>query len=259
MSLITFTTTPLTIVCHIMNIQTAHDTIQKSSGVLKIIECKLRGNVSVHTVPEMITLSTVYGFQKIACQLETPSKSFVGSIDGCMSLSINYSHDLDNPKNDADGKKRKRTRDSSQEDAEFAVSRVERSGSDASNVSSATFSAAKKVIASVLRLKGANGENVVESWAVSLRKPGDYGNISVQNNQPAIVIGFRLSAGVAIPLSCFCAALSVCRDGIITTSISKIDKAFHLPLTTQGSAAEENGQKSLLCLATVPALADTVK
>ena len=243
-----------------MNIQTAHDAIQKSSSVLKITECKLRGNVSVHTVPEMITLSTVYGFQKIACQLETPSKSFVGSIDGRMSLSINYSHDLDNPKNGVDAKKRKkRTRDSSQEDAEFAVSRVERSGSDASNVSSATFSAAKKVVASVLRLKGAKGENVVESWAVSLRKPGDYGNISVQNNQPAIVIGFRLSAGVAIPLSCFCAALSVCRDGIITTSISKIDKAFHLPLTTQGSAAEENGQKSLLCLATVPALTDPVK
>lgn len=245
--------------CDIMNIQTAHDTIQKSSSFLKITECKLRGNVSVHTVPETITLSTVYGFQKIACQIETPSKSFLGSINGCMSLSLNYSHDLNQPKDNANGKRKKRARDSSEEDAEFAVGRVERSGSDADNVSSATFSAAKVVIAAVLRLKGAGGENVVESWAVSLRKPGDYGNISVKNNQPAIVIGFRLSAGVAIPLSCFCAALSLCRDGIITTSTSKIDKAFHLPLTTQGSAAEENGQKSLLCLATVPSLTGPAK
>jgi hypothetical protein len=235
-----------------MDISNTHLTVQKSSQILKICSSKLKNNVSVHTFNDTITLSSIFGFQKIAHEIKSPSRSFIGSINGEISLSFNYTREV------ASNKivKKKRGRDSSEDDADSAVKRVQRSGADAQLVTEATFTAARSVIASVLRMRGAGGEIVVESWAVSIRKPGSYGNISVQINTPTLVVGFRLSAGVAIPLSQLCAALSVCRDGLITTSVLKVDKDFDLPLTPQGAASELNGQKSILVLATIPSISD---
>lgn len=219
---------------------------------MKIVSSKLVNNVSFHTLQETVALSSVFAFQRVATRLDVAENSFMGTLDSAVSLSVNFAHE---PTKHLERKK-KRARDSCEYDADLAVRRVERSGEDAKNVSASTFEAAKKVMTAVLRLKGASGESVIESWVVSIRKPGKYGNISTQADKPAIVIGFRLSAGVAIPLCNFCSALSLCRDGVLTTSSSKVDQEFNLPLTSQGNEAESMGLKSILVLATVPSLPD---
>lgn len=99
------------------------------------------------------------------------------------------------------------------------------------------------------------GEAVVESWIVSLRKKGDWGAATAEGAPPSLVVGCRLAAGVPMQLADLTAALGGVKDGMLTTSMAKVNDAFVLPLSEQAAAAEGNGQKSILLLATVPFVA----
>ena len=229
-----------------------HIALQQSASALKVVQSKMASRISVHTMPETTTFGSLFGFQKIARQLSHETKSFIGSIAGNIVLSVNTAHAT----TAGTSRKKKRGRDTAAEEADRAVRKVERSGVDADKVSAATFNAARACLTEMLRTRGANNESVIESWAVSLRVPGAWGSTSNGEGVPSVVVGFRLAAGVAIPLGKLCAALRTCRDGLATTSAERINADFNLPLSDQGSAAQESGQKSILLLASVPHLAD---
>ena len=234
----------------------AHRTLQQSAAVLKVVRSTMRNRTTTHSMPETTAFASLYGFQKIAHQVSCASKTFMGSIDGDIVLSVNTAY---SPNEDTGGSKKKRGRNTAEEDADRAVAKVERSGADADKVSKATFKAARSVLEAMLETRGVSNEPVIESWAVSLRKPGSWG--AAQNGQgvPSIVIGFRLAAGVPIPLGKLCSALRVCRDGLVTTSSERVNTDFDLPLSDQGSAAQVSGQKSILLLASIPKLDDPPK
>lgn len=228
----------------------AHRALEKSAAALKIVSSSTRNRTTTHTMPETTAFVSLFGFQKIAQQIACASKTFIGSVNGKIVLSINVAYDP--PVCTGGRKNRKRGHDTSEEDADRAVARVERSGTDANKVSAATFYVARGVLKEVLDTRGTGDEPVIESWAVSLRKPGSWGATPSADGVPSIVIGVRLAAGVPIPLWKLCTALRMCRDGLVTTSVERVNTDFDLPLSDQGSTAQERGQKSILLLASIP-------
>lgn len=181
----------------------------------------------------------------------------MGSIGGNVVLSINtgYGFTASSSGGAAGKRTKKRGRDMSEEDAERAVAKVRRSEGGTA-ITAASYAAAQQCVASLLRLRGAGGEAVVESWAVSMRKKGEWG---ATQDREALVLAARLTAGVALPLGALCAVVRTCRDGLLTLETDKIDQTFNLPLSDQGRAAQESGQRSILLMAAVPHLADPAK
>lgn len=228
-----------------------HRAVQQAASTLRITKSVIKERVSVHTLSDPTPFSSMFSFQKIATGLGMGSKTLLGSMGGDLVFSINTAYIAAEPPS-----KKKRSLDTSAEDAERAVARVKRSGQDADKISESSFTAAQNCIADLLKLKGVMGESVIESWAVSLRKQGQWGS---SNGKPSLVIAVRLAAGVAVPLSGLCTVMRVCRDGMMATSAERVSNDFDLPLTDQGRAADEVGQKSILILASVPHLEDAVK
>tara|TARA_B110001450_G_scaffold198426_1_gene187061 strand:- start:181 stop:942 length:762 start_codon:yes stop_codon:yes gene_type:complete len=237
-----------------------HRALQQSASVLKVVRSTMRNRTSIHFMPETTAFASLFGFQKIAQQVSCAPKTFIGSIDGQIVLSINTAYDPPDELNASKKKKRGRdTRDAAKDDADRAVAKVERCGADAGKVSQATFNAARGVLTDVLNIRGVGNESVIESWAVSLRKPGSWGATPNEQGAPSIVIGFRFAAGVPIALGKLCTSVRVCRDGLVTTSVERVNTDFDLPLSDQGSAAQASGQKSMLLLASIPHLEDQPK
>ena len=230
---------------------TAHRAVQQASATLKVTKSVIKERVSVHTMSDPIPFSSMFAFQKIATGVTMGPKTLLGSMGGYLVFSINTAYSP----TEAPSKK-KRSRDTTGEDAERAVEKVRRSGQDSDKISQASFAVAQGCIADLLRLRGVKGESVIESWAVSLRKGGQWGS---SNGKPSLVIAARLAAGVAVPLSGMCTVMRVCRDGMMATSADRVSADFDLPLTDQGRAADEVGQKSILILASVPHLEDATK
>lgn len=225
----------------------AHRAVLESASFsgLHIVTSNLHGAVSLHTMPERVALSKLHAFQNIAESCGHANGAFVGSIDSTLTLSINTKYAK--PKAPFE---RKRRRDSAEEQAAEAVARVRKSGQGAEKLSEASYATAQTMVADVLRLRGAHGECVVESWAVSLRAPGEWGaHIS---DMFCLVVAFRFAAGVAIGLHVLLHALRPCRDGMLTTCTSGVAKDFDLPKSDQGEAALSMGQKSMLLMAAVP-------
>jgi len=228
----------------------AHSRILQSADTLKIVKSTLAEKVSRHELSETAALSTISLFQRVAAQSSCAKLSFVGSVAGKIVLSVNTSASRPAPP------LKKRKIDTSQEEAHRAIEKVKRSGTEADKIRKETFEVAQEAITALLRVRGAAGENVIESWTVSLRKAGDWGGRQANaDSLPQLFIGARVTAGVAVPLAEVCAALSTFQDGMVTTSMDRVGADFRLPLSTQGEAAEETGQRSLLLLATVPSAA----
>lgn len=206
--------------------------------------------ISVHNMKSTVTASAMFKFQQIASQHGHAERTFVGSIGGGTVFSVNTGFA---PKKDRMAMpSKKRARDSGGEDAERALAKVKRSN-EAANITKASYAVAKQCIEELLRIRGAGGEAVVESWVVSMRKKGQWG---ATDEREGLMLGVRLAAGVALPLSTLCHTLRVCRDAVLTTDTSNVDSNFRLPLSDQGKVAEESGQRSLLLMVSVPHLED---
>ena len=224
-----------------------HRAIQQSAATIHIQSSVVKNNTATHTMPDTTAFSSLFGFQKILHQLNCASQSFLGSLDGKIVLSVNTSY-----KPTVKPKQKKRHLETTEEDADRAVAKVEKSGKNADKISAGTFRATRGVLAEMLKIRGANNEPILESWAVSLREQGSWGSTQNPNGLPSVVVGFRFVAGVPIPLGTLCSALRVCRDGLVTTSVERVNDDFNLPLSQQGNSAEESGQKSILVLASLP-------
>ena len=204
-------------------------------------------------MPESVTFANLFAFQKIASSCNNGAKSLLASVQGEIVLSINTAYSEPSA-TESDRKSKKRSRDTGTEEAERAVHKVRRSGKDAAMVSDASYNAAISIIADMLKLRGPHSENVVESWAVSLRTAGQWAANASPGGAPKLVIAMRITAGVPLSMGRLCHALRLCRDGMVTVAVERISGDFNLPMSDQATAAEDSGQKSMLLLATVPQL-----
>lgn len=228
-----------------------HDRVVSTGNSFNIRRSTLTGSLSSHELPDSTELATLLSMQTLARTESCGDKSFVGSISGKLVFSVNVAYVP--PNNE---KSKKRRIDTTMDDATRAVDRIKRSLKDASSVTERSYTIAKNAVASLLKIKGASGENALESWALSLRKQGEYGSVPRKDGRSNLVIAVRISAGVAVSILDVSNALSACRDGMITVSCKSVADDFDLPMTEQCMEAHQQGQKSILFLVSVPHVDD---
>jgi hypothetical protein len=197
-------------------------------------------------MPDSVPLSHLYTFQKIAVSCGKAGISAMGSVDGNIVFSLNS-----RPRPPAAPSK-KRSRDTSREEAERACSRVRKSGERAESVSDDVFETATDVLAGLIKLRGVGGESLIESWGLSLRTGGQWGAPAAPDAPPNLVVCARLSAGVAVGIREVVEALRPCKDGLFTVNPETVNVDFNLPQHEQSLTAQSSGQRSVLLLASVP-------
>lgn len=180
---------------------------------------------------------------------------FIGSRDGAIVVCVNYNYESPPPSSGtgrASGKKR--ARDPVLEAVEQAVLRVKKGlKDDDDTVTEDMLASAQQALYTLLsRLRGAGGEDVVESWGLSFKKLE--GPSSSQ--RPRLILSARLTPGVAVPLAPLfsCLGIRCTSDGLVTTQdSSSLASGFDLPLSEQAHAAELHGQRAVTLFATVAA------
>jgi hypothetical protein len=224
-----------------------HARVQSVAGNLRVNKSTLNGKVSSHVLSESTGFNALFSFQKLALGERCGDKSFLGSISGELVLSVNAAYTRpEQPRS------KKRSIDTTVEEATRAVARVRKSGKDAESITEGSYEIAKQTISEILKIKGVSGENALESWALSLRKPGEYGAAPSKDGRPSLVIAARVAAGVAISIASMSNAIKLCKDGMITVGSESVISDFNLPMTEQCREAHERGQRSILFLASVP-------
>jgi hypothetical protein len=199
-------------------------------------------------MPSLVALSSITSFMKLAEKADLARQSFLGSLNGSITLSVNtgFAASEEEPV-------RKRRRDSVDEDTARAVEKLKRSNIDKiDRVAEETFDACLECARRILRMRGAGGENVVESWALSVREAGTWGAQKTDNGEPSVVIAVRLAPGVAIRLADLCNCIHAISDGMVTADAAQVASDFKLPSSEQGDAAEASGQKPILMILSVP-------
>ena len=235
-----------------------HESVAQT--LVAVVKSTLSNNVSSHTLPPNVSLKSISLFQNHALAHGLEQNSYIGTVGGDLCVSIKTAAG----KRDVSYNKgtRKRKADVEAEEAERAVDRVRRSVDEESEkLNDSVFCTAIQTATDVLKLRGASGESCLEAWAVSHRKPGEYGADSQANcgGLGNIVVAARISGGVALRLHSFVNAFGRCKDGMLTTSTESVSKDFDLPMSEQAIVAQEQGQLSILVLATVPPKAAVVE
>ena len=210
----------------------------------KLQNSSLQNNLSNHTMSDTLTLAHLRKFQKVSETFGHSKHSFVGTVSGELMLSLNLKVE------DTQKLSKKRQRSSSNEDAEYALAKIKKANSQAlekHTVGCDVLEAAGRCVQNVLNMRGSGNERVLESYAVSIRKAGTWGNRD--ENEPTLIVGFRLIGGFAHSLFQICDILSESHDGILTIDANIVEKHFDLPLSEQAKAAQQSGQKSVICLA----------
>lgn len=231
------------------DLQKLHDRFAKSS--VRMIKSRLDPKRSVHEVGNRAALSSLVALQKIARAERLGEHTVIGSLGGNIVVTVSAQRE---PAQQTSSKKRKA--DTEREEAARTVDRVKRAQNktDFKSVTKATFCIATDVLCSLLKLRGVSGQSVVESFAVSIRNPGEFGNESSSGIQ-SLVIGMRLAPGVPLSMSQLLTAVESCPDGLLTTS-TELMGDFRLPLSEHAKAAVECGQKALSILLAVPRVED---
>lgn len=211
--------------------------------------------VSRHQMPTSVSFATLRAMMTAATG--QTQRTFVGTVDGDICVSINFNYEaLTTPPAPTAG--RKRGRDHVEEAVEAAVTRVKKGLQNNEACTDEMLNNAHEALCALLkRLRGADGESVVESWGLSFKKPepahlsNGHANGAVR---PRLILSVRLSPSVAVPVpSLFqCLGLRCSADGMLTTQDSDaLAPGFDLPLSEQARTAETHGQRAITLFATV--------
>lgn len=211
---------------------------------------KLANGVSLHTMPQSVSFANLRALLTVAQSQGNSQRIFVGSRDGSIVVSVN--HNFEPPLADArKASSKKRTRDPIEEAVQQAVQRVKRGLKGDESVTEGMLETALQALHALLtKLRGASGEDVVESWGLSLKK----GETLATSQRPRLIISARLTPGVAVPLGALFSSLGIrcTADGMLTTQdSSSLATGFNLPLSEQGRTAEQHGQRAVTLFATV--------
>lgn len=203
-------------------------------------------------MPQSVSFSNLKSISNAAVGHE--QRTFVGTVDGNIVISVNFNYQSPPPPPAARSKKR--GRDEHEDAVEHAVQRVKRGLQDTDECSDEMLSSAKQALYTMLsRLRGAGGETAVESWGLSYKKPeANEHTASAASQRPRLILSARFTPGVAVPVPSLFQTLGVrcTADGMLTTQDSSgLAAGFNLPLSDHARAAESHGQKALTLFATV--------
>jgi len=215
-------------------------------------ESTFNNGVSVHRMSESVSFDNVRSMLGIAKANE--NRVHVGTVDGHIVVSLNFNHQPTTVASSS-SKSKKRSRDPHEEAAELTVNRVKKGLTEGSGVSDQMLETAQKAVHSLLAsVRGANGENVIESYGLSFKTLEKSTSTLPASSRPRLILSVRLAPGVAVPLQMLFSALgSKCtQDGMLTVQDSStLAQGFNLPLSEQAQAAVSHGQKAVSLFATV--------
>lgn len=232
---------------------TQHEQIAKVARLQNSEASKFNNGVSIHRMAQSISFSNMRAVLLAATGQE--SKTFVGTMDGRIVLSVNFNYEPPRTPPQA-ARSKKRTRDPHEDAVDHAVERVKRGLRSEDDVDEDMLSSARTALLCMLRqLRGANDESVVESWGLSYKKPEQPGaGAGGGAARPRLILSARLTPGVPVPVpSLFqCLGVRCTSDGMLTTQDSTgLASGFSLPLSEEAKAAELHGQRALTLFATV--------
>lgn len=229
---------------------------------------KFANGVSIHVMSRSTSFASLRALLNAAQTQGHQRRIFVGSRDGSIVVSVNFNYEpppaTTEPVFSAAGLRvrvgKKRVRDPMEEAVNEAVLRVKRnlkSAEEGSDVSEDMLETARGALYTLLtRLRGAGGEDTVESWGLSFKKPEAGHALNGKSLQrPRLILSARLSPGVAVslPMLFSCLGIRCTLDGMLTTQEnSSFATGFDLPLSEQAHAAELLGsQRAITLFATV--------
>lgn len=201
-------------------------------------------------MPQSVSFGNLRAILSVAQSQGNGQRIFVGSRDGGIVVSVNHNFEppVPGPKRPSS---KKRTRDPLEEAVHEAVQRVKRGLKGDESVTDDMLDSAQQALYTLLtRLRGAGGEDVIESWGLSFKKLDG----ASSGQRPRLILSSRLTPGVAVPLSALfsCLGIRCTADGMLTTQESStLASGFDLPLSEQGRAAEQHGQRAVTLFATV--------
>ena len=242
-----------------------HSHVQRAAAVLRSSRSTLRNSVSSHVLPATLAFQALETFCVNVVKDNGPNVNqlFLGSLDGDMILSARLRADASG--GGGGSRKKKRGRDDAHERAAAACAKLMRIAKAAEpplrERNERQIQLAQEVMEKLLRtVKGPQDEEMFESCGVSQAtvktvNASAASDVPSMPARPRIIIACRLSAGLALPLNALREALGQCfQDGMITTRPETLGPDYQLPLTEQGRAAEQSGQRSMLLFAAVPYL-----
>ena len=233
-----------------------HRQMARIAGAHGAKESTFNNGVSVHRMSDAVSFENVR--HVLSASSGNERKVFIGTVDGNIVISLNFNHEHRLPAgNGESSRSKKRSRDPHEEAAELTVNRVKKGLSEASGVTDQMLETAQKAVHSLLSsVRGAQGENAIESYGLSF-KALDKATTpapSISMSKPRLILSVRIAPGVAVPVQLLFSALgSKCtQDGMLTVQDSStLASGFNLPLSEQAQAAVSHGQKAVSLFATV--------
>ena len=210
------------------------------AAALRRAESMLQRGISSHVLQQSVALATLR--DALAAAGSMKERTFVGSIDGNITISVN-SNVFSDLKEDGstDDRPRKRRRCPHEEDVDTAIGRLRTQNTD---ISQKSLTAASNAILYLLKhLRGSNRETAIESWSFTT-------NV-VESDKPKLILSVRLSPGIAVSLHTLVHSLGKASDGMITAASDGLQQKFNLPLHAEAETTEKHGQKSLTLFATI--------
>lgn len=234
-----------------------HATIARIASAQNGRASQLTNGVSLHTMQQSVSFANLRALLTGAQGMGHGQRIFVGSRDGAIVVSLNFNFEAPSlPRVEHAATSKKRGRDPIEEGVDAAVDRVRRSlkGIENAKISDQMLSTAKAALYTLLsRLRGAAGEEAVESWGLSCKKPVA-GALLSTGTMPKLILSIRLTPGVAVPLPALfsCLGIRCTTDGMLTLQEpTSLAAGFNLPLGEAAKAAEQQGQRALTLFATV--------
>jgi hypothetical protein len=248
----------------------------------------LRNGISSHRLKSPVSFAMLNRFVE-SVAVDRRDRAYVGSIDGevVVSAQLGAAPNGAAPAAPAGAapaaapargkRKRHDATSAASEAADQAVStvRAARRRTDAAAtpsaptaapaISDAAYDVARSTIERVVdTLRGASGESVLESVGLSQQRAsttgasgggsgGGGGGGAGPGPGERLVVALRLTAGVAVPICALKRAMGPCfDDGLLTTQRDGMADGYQLPITAQGRVVEEEGQRTLVALGSVP-------
>lgn len=221
----------------------AHVEISKfAKALLDCTSSKLVSQVSSHTVAKTLALN------KLTLFLESQSSSsnafFIGALSNKLTLSATArASDTDSS---TSRPSKKRRLDDSDERADAAVKGARRRLGDSANEDELEI--AKTMLANLLRLRGQQGEHVVETVGLSVGsspKLEDTAPSPPPPKRPRLIVCAHFAAGVAVSVAELKAALADLNakmpDGMLTVDAAALGPEYKLPVSELSTAAGQAG------------------
>tara|TARA_Y100000768_G_scaffold384113_1_gene367525 strand:+ start:926 stop:1594 length:669 start_codon:yes stop_codon:yes gene_type:complete len=215
--------------------QSRHDTVSNVAQSHGALRSKFANGVSMHYMPKNVSFFHLRSIMNAAKSEER--RMFVGVVNDELVVSVNFNYESSS----ASTSIKKRKRDTMEDDVDRALARLK-------SLSSVEVENARRVVLSLLQLRGERGEKAIESWAVSTQEKDD-------QNLPRLVLSARTTPGVPVALCLLKSALGPSfHDGLVTLkNATEFATGDELPQSADSKLAESLGARSFCIFATIVA------